>query len=345
MQSALRIILWIFTALLAVFGLMNAFTLISSSGMDPAGRAIAQGVGTLLLIIAFGAAVVLLLARRWPVLRWLALAILLLPVAAVAVFSIAKSLDEKKNAREMAEQLSGRTDFGGQPALLAVAEAISNNDDAAIRAAAKNVPDLNAAGLDGKTLLFFAIDEALERPQLTAAVETLLSLGADPNYQNGQMNSCSMWRAAQGEVRLLRTMLDHGGDPNAKDFRGNPIIFSNWNTTYAEAARPERFRLLLDRGADVNSVLPNDSPFSQGFTILLYRASTGRGDVSAYRDAQYLLERGADFRRAAADGTTLAKILEEHRQYFATTGQEVPPEFLQLVKWMEEHGGLPGEVR
>ena len=48
-----------------------------------------------------------------------------------------------------------------QPALLAVALAVSKNDEAAIRAAAKNVPDLQAAGRDGETLLYFAVDPRL----------------------------------------------------------------------------------------------------------------------------------------------------------------------------------------
>lgn len=343
MKSALHIILWIFFVALGVFGLLTMTGLLETSGMDPAGRAIAQGIGFLICLVAAGAIVALLLARRWRAWLWVAGAIIALPFVLVVVFTVGKSIDEAKNKRESEDVHSGRADFREQPALLEVAEAISNNDEAAIRAAAKNVPDLNAAGREGKTLLYFAIDEALERPQLIKAVETLLSLGADPNYNNGQMNSFAVWRAAQGEVRLLRTMLDGGGNPNAPDFRGNPIIFGNWNTTYAEADRPARFRLLLDRGADVNSVLPDDSPFSQGYTLLLQRASTGRGDPSAYSDALMLLERGADFRRAAGDGTTLAKMLEEHRHYFETTGQEVPEEFSKLVKWLEEHGGMQSE--
>ena len=126
---------------------------------------------------------------------------------------------EQHRRQLQAEQDSGRWDFGDQPALLAVAQGIVKNDPEAIRTAAKSVPDLQAAGRDGATLLNFAVRQSWQRPESVDAVRTLLSLGADPNYTNGNRNSFAManagirrrpfsaqcWR--KGEMRILAMSL------------------------------------------------------------------------------------------------------------------------------------------
>ena len=85
---------------------------------------------------------------------------------------------EQHRRQFQAEQDSGRWDFGDQPALFAVAQGIVKNDPDAIRAAAKGVPDLQAPGRDGATLLNFAVMQSWQRPESVDAIRTLLSLGA-----------------------------------------------------------------------------------------------------------------------------------------------------------------------
>jgi len=102
---------------------------------------------------------------------------------------------EQHRRQFQAEQDSGRWDFGDQPALFAVAQGIVKNDPDAIRAAAKGVPDLQAPGRDGATLLNFAVMQSWQRPESVDAIRTLLSLGADPNYTNGNRNSFAMANA------------------------------------------------------------------------------------------------------------------------------------------------------
>jgi len=58
-----------------------------------------------------------------------------------------------------------------------------------------------------------------------------------------------------------------------------------------------------------------------------------------YADALYLLERGADPNRAAADGMTFPKMLMKHRQQFRA-GKRTPPEFEALWEWAQTHGIL-----
>jgi hypothetical protein len=126
---------------------------------------------------------------------------------------------ERHRRQFQAELDSGRWDFGQQPSLFAVAQGIVKSDSEAIRAAAKNAPDLQAPGRDGTTLLNFAVRQSWQRPESVDAVRTLLSLGADPNYTNGNRNSFAManagirrrpssaqcWR--QREMRILAMSL------------------------------------------------------------------------------------------------------------------------------------------
>jgi len=57
----------------------------------------------------------------------------------------------------------------------------------------------------------------------------------------------------------------------------------------------------------------------------------------AYADAVYLLERGADPNRVAADGMNFSKMLIQHWEHF-TKDQAAPPEFARLWDWAETHG-------
>jgi hypothetical protein len=238
------------------------------------------------------------------------------------------------------ERRSGRDAFGEEPALFAVAQAIVKNDQDAIRAAAKAVPDLQAPGRDGTTLLSFAVRETWQRPELVEAARTLLSLGADPNNTNDSRWSFALADAVHGPAGLLRIMLEAGGDPNARDEHGRPIVLTIWDLIYYKRDERARLDLLLDRGADINSMMPKDSWNCAGLTLLLCRTSSGLDDSRAYADALYLLERGADPHLAAGKGTTFAKMLMEHRQQFTAGKRTPPPEFEALWEWAQTHGNL-----
>jgi hypothetical protein len=62
----------------------------------------------------------------------------------------------------------------------------------------------------------------------------LLSLGADPNYTNGNRNSFAIANAAHASAPVLRAMLEAGGNPNARDEFGRPIILMNWYLGYLQ---------------------------------------------------------------------------------------------------------------
>src|SRR5438309_7790087 len=162
--------------------------------------------------------------------------------------------EHQRQIRE--EQRSGKWDFGDQPALFAVAQAIVKNDPDAIRAAAKALPDLQAPGRDGTTLLYFTVTQSWQRPESVEAVRTLLSLGADPNYTNGHRSSYAMANAVHASAPVLRAMLEAGGNPNTRDEFGQSMILMNWYLGYYPNQARSRFELLLNRGADVKSAMP-----------------------------------------------------------------------------------------
>ena len=257
-------------------------------------------------------------------------------IAWLAFVSLEKG--EQHRRQFQAELDSGRWDFGDQPALLAVAQGIVKNDPEAIRNAAEGVPDLQAAGRDGATLLNFAVRQSWQRPETVEAIRTLLSLGADPNYTNGNRNSFAMANAGHSSAPVLRSMLEAGGDPNTRDKFGRPMILMNWYLGYYKDQARSRLELLLDRGADANSAMPADGSDSAGYLLLLYRTAMGLDDNLAYADALLLLQRGADPTRAGADGITFAKMLADHRAHFQRTHKSPPAQFIALWDWAEQHG-------
>jgi ankyrin repeat protein len=166
----------------------------------------------------------------------------------------------------------------------------------------------------------------------------LLSLGADPNYINGNRNSFAMADAGHSSARVLRSMLEAGGDANARDGFNQPMILMNWYLGYYKDQARSRFALLLDHGADVNSAMPADRSDSAGYPLLLYRTAMGLDDNLAYADALLLLQRGADPNRAGTDGMTFGKMLTSHRSLFQRTHKSPPPQFVALWDWAEQHG-------
>lgn len=263
-------------------------------------------------------------------------------VGAVVLLFVAGFISLEKGEQHrrqfQAELDSGRWDFGDQPALFAVAQGIVKNDPEAIRAAAKNVSDLQAPGREGATLLNFAVRQSWQRPESIEAIRTLLSLGVDPNYTNDKPNSLAMADAGHSSAPVLRSMLEAGGNANTRDEFGRPMILMNWYLGYYKDQARSRFELLLDHSADVNSAMPVTYSDSTGYPLLLYRTAMGLDDNLAYSDALLLLQRGADPNRAGADGMTLEKMLKDHQAHFQRTHKSPPAEFTALWDWAEQHG-------
>jgi len=336
-RKIFQIGLWLAAGAYAVLGVF-AITW-GLSGTDNEDTDFSLAFGSIILIVAGLAAVAIFLANKWR--GWLAVAALILglglPFAFFASFLISMEKGEE-HQRLLREELdSGKYAFGDQPALFAIAHAIVTNNPDAIRAAAKAVPDLQAPGRDGTTLLCFAVRQTWQHRQLVEAVKTLLSLGADPNYTNGHRESFALANAVHSSAPVLRAMLEAGGNPNVRNEYGWPIIFMHYELAYYKDEERARLDLLLDHGADINSTVPESESECAGYTLLLYRTKMGLDRSSAYADALHLLERGADPQRVAPDGMTFGKMLTEHRAHFGRL-KPTPVEFAALWDWAEKHG-------
>jgi len=146
-----------------------------------------------------------------------------------------------------------------------------------------------------------------------------------------------MVNAVHASAPILRAMLEAGGNPNARDEFGRPMILINWYLGYYPDQARSRLDLLLDHGADVNSAMPEDGSDSSGYWLLLYRTKMGLDDKRAYADALATLERGADPNRPGADAMTFGKMLTEHRAHFGRTHKQPPAEFAALWDWAEKY--------
>lgn len=137
-------------------------------------------------------------------------------------------------------------------------------------------------------------------------------------------------------------MLDGGGNPNGRNEEGVPLILLNWRVSYyTDSQSRARLDLLLDRGADINSTMPETGWCCAGYTVLLYRTSMAFDHEHVYADALHLLERGADPGRVAPDGMTFAKMLVAHRERFSRENRKPPPDFQPLWDWAQAHGIFP----
>ena len=344
-RKIFQVVLYLAAGVYAVLGIRKMAILVMNPGVEDG---VIFVTGFLLLAVAAVAAWVTFIARKLPGLLVLPALFLAGPAAIYFVILGPMQRADEDRVRQIREAPSGKWDFGDQPALFAVAQAIVRNDQEGIRTAAKNVPDLNAAGRDGTTLLYFAVGKTWQQDSWVEAVKTLLSLGANPNYNNGQESSFALAHAAEGSALVLRAMLDGGGDPNGRDKDGVPIIFSNWDVSYyTDTQSGSRFDLLLERGADINSTMPETGPCCDGYSLLLYRTSMGverssgsatwPAEERAYADALHLLELGADPLRQGSNGRTLAEMLMEHRKKFAQENKAPPQDFERLWEWAQNH--------
>ncbi len=111
--------------------------------------------------------------------------------------------------------------------------------------------------------------------------EALLNAGADPNVsmtltgpRGDKYTETVMRFAAESEDNYyLRLLLQHGGNPNARNNLGFPILFDTTHTPSDYWAKNhtnvlwDNFDLLVVKGADVNAI-------GRGDNILTYLATT-----------------------------------------------------------------------
>ena len=133
-------------------------------------------------------------------------------------------------------------DAFSSPDLSALADAVRRGDAPEIRRQLERI-DPDTPGNDGSTLLMSAI-----RQGGAASVEALLEGGADPNLADPTGETPVHAAAFSGDAGLLRTVLAHGGSPNARDAQtgATPLVQA------LLSPNNDQYQVLLDAGADPN---------------------------------------------------------------------------------------------
>lgn len=229
-----------------------------------------------------------------PVWRTLAFALAAAPLAIAGATQLFVQAQFRANSNAAGEL----TFFGAGP-MREMVEAIRRNDAATVAQLAPKV-DLNAAGLDGMTLLISALRQMRLTPDRPEVLQTLIRAGVDPNKSTPYEIplEMAMQLGAKAGPEPVKLLLEAGANPNRKNSFGLPIFFGGTGLGSSVAV----LNLLLDHGASLNATGP------KGETALIYAATTPNWPA-----ALVLLERGADSKQGRSfKGFTFEQMVEEH---------------------------------
>jgi len=222
-------------------------------------------------------------------------------------------------------------DFFTNPLNIALADAVTRGDRAAIDAMIREGADVNVRGKEGIPLLVWAMAK-----DSVTGFEALLEHGAD---LKAQINDPAFTRnneltkqvielvVSAHNSEFLRTVLSHGFEP---DYVPNPemnesLLFRTvWTHAINNAA------ILLDAGADINHINVNqDTP------LILAQ------DICYYEMVSFLLARGADARIKTRGGYDLAALMKRYGDR-GVTAQEAP-HFRNVVAELKKRGLITDE--
>jgi uncharacterized protein len=123
-----------------------------------------------------------------------------------------------------------------------LAEAAMHRDIGAVRSFLARKVDVNATGPDGTTALLWMV-----RIDDFETSKMLIAAGADPKKANRLGVTPIALASANGNVEILRLLLDNGVDANTIDPNGEPVSWAAIRSGNVDAVK-----LLLDRGAVVD---------------------------------------------------------------------------------------------
>jgi hypothetical protein len=244
--------------------------------------------------IPLAAAMVVYVRSTSPMGRVVALLLVAAPLAVLVSTKAIADVQLRANSNERGEL----TFFRAGP-MREIAEAIGRNDSRTVASLVSKV-DVNETGLSDMTLLLLAARRLRETPEQHEVLRVLLAARADPNKaaQYELPLAIAIQQSGKAGLEPVKLLLDARANPNLRTSFGEPV----WFAAIGRSSSPETLALLLDRGADVNAITPNES------TALFTAAN-----VRNWKAALLLLQRGADWRRGrSVNGLPFRDLIDSY---------------------------------
>lgn len=325
----MKIILVTNWSLLVFYILVLSYTALTMnpSNTDAAGRGLAEVYifgGFVLLAILIGINCLPFRLTRIGV-----FAALLVPVT-VGLYQVIREFSTTKRTQlAEAERFDGSFYFHDSQRQQ-LARAIATVDEATLQSLLQQpIPQLNDSGEDHITLLDYAAMRGTTSDNLSWTLNCLALLvkkGATIETADTLRMPTHALVSRNGSARLLEWFLKNGADPNARQLREQPVPILFTVMEY-DHDRLEKVKLLLQYGADPNSVYPpNASGWLAGHSALLAAARQGFWEV-----CQLLLEKGADPAIESPQKLRFNELIKRNTEIYAESA-ETPASFIALIK-------------
>jgi ankyrin repeat protein len=171
--------------------------------------------------------------------------------------------------------------------------------------------DVNRRGADGS----YAITSAAAAGHWDA-VGLLMERGANLNVQDAQGSTALLLATRAGHETLVRSLLERGADPRLQDAKGPAPL--------SAPESPALWKLLVDKGADVNVVVGGLTPLqffiAQGKAELLKTWLTFKPDPLAPdrkgRTAKELAKQALSAEPWSLPRREIARVVEEYQNSY-----------------------------
>lgn len=323
MLKIITFINWVVIAILAF--VVAAETISPTKGGDAAGR----GMGQAIYYLAIMALVALLILNLLPfkAAKYAGFGLILLPFVVMLTDSAWTKLKRWSAQVPIGKNQDGTPWFQHkqkQQLALALFEGDVNKVKKLLQ---EPLPGFNERDTpDEATLLEFAANDAayttFNEAEKVECVRLLFDAGA--RFEADTVADHPIYVAATftGNAALVKLLLEHGADPNARDRSFHrPVLFE----AIASYKQPnETVLVLLDAGADPNTVYVDSD--SMATSALLHAAANNRWNICLR-----LLQKGADSQYVRSDGKTLRDLIGETNPYYNGDGYSTLAD-LQAVK-------------
>ena len=303
---------------------MLIFLVFMSLGTNSGGDAATRGLGKPLILLPV-AAIVFLVVFNLPTnngIKYLALAIGLLCVAALLVFFLALSgssliFQDTRTPRALPQY--------DDPVLTQLFEAFHKGKVKQWKALLQSHPEhLQSKELLGD-ILSFSNDDDKSDPRKLEAVKYMLDAGAKIDTSH-----CGIFAilASNRRADFVELLLQHGADPNCIPWAGQTVLCSAIGGYYNDGRVID---LLIKYGADLNAKI-FDEQYQDSLPPLLYAAYYGR-----WHCCQVLLKNGADPAYKNKDGLSIKDYILKESEKSKDHLYYREPDFLKLVEQIKKY--------